>query len=103
MQTLGSLIDALCTVDLKMWNAQEGLYKIRHMTFGEFQIHLQNLKNMEDVYNLFKKSCDLNYQRNQLIDEIDQYFVKVMDRILLGTERWEDIRKELVQIKHKTY
>ena len=27
--TLGSLVDKLCTVDLKMWNNQEFLYKIR--------------------------------------------------------------------------
>ena len=35
--TLGSIIDKLCTADLKMWNNQEILYKIRRMTFDEFK------------------------------------------------------------------
>ncbi|KKL69705.1 hypothetical protein LCGC14_2112220, partial [marine sediment metagenome] len=34
--TLGSLIDKLVTVDMKMWYAQESLYKIRKMTYEEF-------------------------------------------------------------------
>lgn len=67
MDTIGNLIDKLCTVDLKMWNMQETLYKIRHMTFGEFQIYLQNLENMKELYDTFKKACDLNFQRNCLI------------------------------------
>lgn len=98
MQTLGSLIDALCTVDLKMWNAQEGLYKIRHMTFGEFQIYLQNLYNVEEIYNIFKKACDLNYQRNCLIDEIDQLVVKMVEHAVNG-----GCMDKFVQLKHKTY
>lgn len=101
MDTLGSLIDKLCTVDLKMWNAQEGLYKIRHMTFGEFQIYLQNLDNVEEIYNVFKKACDLNYQRNCLIDEIDQLFVSVLYKVLKDNVDIANI--PLVQLKHKTY
>ena len=33
--TLGSLIDKLTTVDLKMWNNQELIYDIRRMTLQE--------------------------------------------------------------------
>lgn len=96
--TFGSLVDKLCTVDLKMWNMQEKLYKIRHMTFGEFQIHLQNLENMEEIYNTFKNACDLNYQRSCLIDEMDQLLLKVVEGACAG-----ECLDKYVQKKHKTY
>jgi len=35
--TLGSLVDKLTTVDLKMWNNQELLYEIRRMSFDEYK------------------------------------------------------------------
>lgn len=98
MDTLGSLIDKLCTVDLKMWNAQEELYKIRHMTLGEFQIHLQTLTNVEKIYNIFKKACDLNYQRNCIIDEIDELAVRMIEQGLDG-----GCMDKFIQKKHKTY
>ena len=77
--TLGSLIDKLCTVDLKMWNNQEILYEIRRLTFKEFQVkYLSKEKDQKIFYETIKKCCDLNYQRSQLIDEIDQTFVKAL-------------------------
>ena len=35
--TLGALVDKLCTVDLKMWDNQEILYEIRRMDFNDFK------------------------------------------------------------------
>ena len=35
--TLGSIVDKLCTVDLKMWNNQELFYDIRRMSFDEYK------------------------------------------------------------------
>ena len=35
--TLGGLIDKLITIDMKMWNNQEFLYKVRKMDFKEFE------------------------------------------------------------------
>lgn len=94
--TLGSLVDKLCTVDLKMWNNQEILYEIRRMTFEEFQKkYLSTDESQLTFYETIKKCCDLNYQRNSLIDEIDQTFVKA----LKGEVNTDD----LVQLKHKTY
>lgn len=98
MDTLGSLIDKLCTVDLKMFNAQEGLYKIRHMTFGEFQIYIQNITNMEEIYNTFKNACDLNYLRSGLISEIDTLIITIIEDALEG----KDLSKYIV-LAHKTY
>jgi hypothetical protein len=98
MQTLGSLIDALCTVDLKMWNAQEGLYAIRHMTFQEFRDYISDVDGQLKLFEHFKKSCDLNYLRSELITEIDQMIVKIIEDALEG----KDLSKHIV-LAHKTY
>lgn len=103
MQTLGSLIDSLTTVNLKMWNAQEGLYKIRHMTWEEFYIEYDsNPDKLKELYEFFKKSCDLNYQRNCLIDEIDIYFGQTITNRIRNAMGLEEL-KEVTMLKHKTY
>ena len=94
--TFGSLVDKLCTVDMKMWNNQEILYEIRRMSFNEFQgKYLTSEEMQRKFYDTIHKCCDLNYQRNVLIDEIDQLMVKVVK----GEIKVDD----LVQLKHKTY
>ncbi len=94
MDTLGSLIDKLFTADTKMWTNQEALYEIRRMSFEAF---LEKYFGSEDkakvLYEVLKKACDLNVQRNNLIDEIDQYVVA-----LTGADP-----DKHVQLKHKTY
>lgn len=94
--TLGSLIDKLITVDMKMWVNQEFLYKARRMNFEEFKAKFCATEELQlGLYESIKKCCDLNYQRNQLIDEIDQYSAKI---------RTGDIDPDdMVQLKHKTY
>lgn len=97
--TFGSLIDKLTTVDLKMWNTQEMLYEIRKMTFEEFKEKF--FKSEEGcllLWEKFKKSCDLNYQRNILIDEIDEKLIEIVKSAIAG----EDTDK-YIQRKHKTY
>ena len=96
MDTVGSLIDKLCTVDLKMWNAQEGLYRIRHMSLEEFKVYCEN--NIDEVFSFFKRSMDLNYQRNCLIDEIDERLIEMVRM----AQRGLDLEK-YCQRKHKTY
>lgn len=94
MDTLGSLVDKLITVDMKMWYAQEDLYEIRHMTFEEFKDKYKNDENLKVLWKAFQKSIDLNLQRNGLIDEIDERIIQ-----LTGVS---DDGKNL-QRKHKTY
>jgi hypothetical protein len=103
VDTLGSLVDKLCTVDLKMWNAQEDLYKIRRMTFEEFYAEYGSYSKMKELYDVFKKSCDLNYQRNQLIDEIDLHFGRVVTNRVRHSMGLDSELVETVQLKHKTY
>lgn len=99
--TLGSLIDKLTTVDLKMWNNQEFLYEIRRMTFDEYKSkYFETEDGAERLWNYLKKACDLNIQRNQLIDEVDEKVVE----IIKGAVKGEDLDSgKFIQRKHKTY
>lgn len=94
--TLGSLIDKLITIDMKMWHNQEFLYEVRRINFEEFKTKFCTTEETQKgLYESIKKCCDLNYQRSQLIDEIDQYTVQIR----AGTIQVDD----MVQLKHKTY
>jgi hypothetical protein len=99
--TLGSLIDKLQTVDLKMWNNQELLYKIRRMTFEEYKKeYFDSEEGAQKLWDCLKKACDLNVQRNQLIDEIDQ---KIVEMVKAGVSGEELDAGKFIQRKHKTY
>jgi len=99
--TLGSLIDKLTTVDLKMWNNQELLYEIRRMTFDEYKIkYFSDEEGAKKLWDSLKKACDLNIQRNQLIDEVDEKVVEIIKDAVSGCDL--DTGK-FIQRKHKTY
>lgn len=101
MDTLGGLVDKLITADLKMWNAQEDIYEIRHMSFDEFkQKFFHDEAGAEKIWQFLKKACDLNLQRNQLIDEVDQKVVEIVKAAMSGEEL--DAGK-FIQNKFKTY
>jgi len=96
--TIGSLVDKLATVDLKMFSAQEFLYDIRKMTFEEFKEIYTREENLLELYDIFKKACDLNFQRNQLIDEIDMTLIDLIKEATNGNDL-----SNYLQLKHKTY
>jgi len=99
--TLGSLIDKLFTADTKMWNNQEELYKIRKMTFEQYKSEYFNDEGGAiRLWECLKKACDLNVQRNQLIDEIDKKIIEMIKEAVSGEDL--DSGKHL-QRKHKTY
>lgn len=94
--TLGSLIDKLFTVDMKMWVNQEFLYEVRRISFEDFQKKfIDDEEKQKTLFESLKKCCDLNYQRSQLIDEIDQTIV--------GAINGDISAEDLIQLKHKTY
>lgn len=95
MDTIGSLIDKLITIDMKLWDAQEYVYKIRKMPYKEFLATYNNLIGMRILYEGFQKATDLNLQRNDLIDEIDETLIKAIQS--------DDKRRKFIQKKHKTY
>jgi len=99
--TIGNLIDKLTTVDLKMWNNQEILYEIRRMSFEEYkEKYFKDEDGAKKLWETLKKACDLNVQRNQLINEIDQKIIEIIKAGLSGEEL--DNGKYL-QRSHKTY
>ena len=99
--TLGGLIDKLNTADLKMWDNQELLYEVRRMTFDEYkEKYFKDEGGAELLWNVLKKACDINIQRNQLIDEIDEKIIEMIDAKISG-ESLDD--GKFIQRKHKTY
>jgi len=99
--TIGSLIDKLITADLKMWNNQEIYYAIRHMDFHQFKAeYLSSEEKQRAIFECFKKVADLNVQRNQMIDEIDEKIIEIVNSAIAG----ENLDSgKFIQRKHKTY
>lgn len=99
--TLGTLVDKLTTVDLKMWNNQEILYEIRRMSFSEYKTkYFLNEEGANLLWLTLGKACDLNVQRNQLINEIDEKIIEIINAKLSG----EDLDNgKFLQRAHKTY
>ena len=99
--TIGSLIDKLFTADMKMWNNQEVLYEIRRMSLDEVRVqYLSADSGCVHLFECLKRCCDLNVQRNQLIDEIDQRVVSLIEEKVDGQDL--DDGKN-IQRKFKTY
>jgi len=99
--TLGSLIDKLGTCNLKMWHNQELIYQIRRMTFEEYKnAYFSNEEGAKKLWEGLQKACDLNVQRNQLIDEIDTIITEMINAKLSGVELDDG---KYIQRKHKTY
>ena len=99
--TLGGIIDKLFTIDTKMWHNQDLIYEIRRMNFEEYK---EKYFNSEEgalaLWDCLKKACDLNVQRNQLIDEIDEKIVEM----IRSKDNGEDLDEgKFIQRKHKTY
>lgn len=99
--TLGNVIDKLVTVDMKMWNNQELLYEIRRMTYEEYKNKYFNSENgAHELWQILKKACDLNVQRNQLINEVDEKIIEIVNSKISG----EDLDNgKFLQRSHKTY
>lgn len=94
MDTLGNLVDKLAIVTTRMWHAQDELYRYRKMNSVEWVSEFH--KDPDKVRHSLARACDLNLQRNQLMDEIDQLFVKSL-------EMDPEERKKLIVKKHKQY
>lgn len=98
MDTLGSAIDKLITVDMKMWDNQEILYEIRRMTFEEYKERFTSEEGAKTLWDMLKKACDLNVQRAQLINELDDKIIEMI-RSAVGGNNLENYSQK----PHKTY
>ena len=99
--TLGGLIDKLITIDMQMWDNQEFLYEVTRTSFEEFkEKYTSTEEKQEALFDSIKKCCDLNVQRNQLIDEVDEKIIELVKSATSG----EDLDSgKHIQRKHKTY
>lgn len=100
MDSLGSAIDKLITVDMKMWNNQELLYEIRRMTFEEYKEKYFSEDGAVKLWEMLKKACDLNVQRAQLINEVDQKIIEMLNAKIKGESLDNG---QFIQNHHKTY
>tara|TARA_R110002020_G_scaffold176222_5_gene368374 strand:- start:6665 stop:6973 length:309 start_codon:yes stop_codon:yes gene_type:complete len=99
--TLGGLIDKLITIDMKMWDNQEFLYEVRRLSFEKFKEKFTETEEQQkSLFDSIKKCCDLNFQRSQLIDEVDEKIVEIV-RASLDGENLDS--GKFIQRKHKTY
>jgi hypothetical protein len=99
--TLGNVVDKLVTVDMKMWDNQELLYEIRRMTFEEYKEKYFNSEEGANLlWSVLKKACDLNVQRNQLINEVDEKIIEIINAKING----ENLDNgKFLQRAYKTY
>lgn len=100
MDTIGSLIDKLTTVNQKMFLVQEDLYIIRKMSFDEFKETFATEEGLQKLYNTFKKATDLNVQRQAMILEVDKKIIKIIKKAIDGQDLNDG---SLIQDQHKTY
>lgn len=100
MDTIGNIVDKLTTTGQKMWMAQEDIYKIRRMSEQEFVEFAQNPCNLVFIYQWLKKACDLNVQRNQLMNELDATLIRMIKDAVSGKEIDNGA---YLQNAHKTY
>ena len=101
MDSLGNIIDKLVTVDMKMWNNQELLYEIRKMSFDDYKKkYFDDVDGAKLLWETLKKATDLNVQRNQLINEVDEKLIEMLNALKNG----EDLDNgRFLQRSHKTY
>jgi hypothetical protein len=97
METIGAIIDRICTANNKMFMEQEKIYAIKRMSFDEFKDKYE--KNMKDLYDYFQKCAILNLQRNAAIDEIDVRLVNLVKDCVAGKELDDGSN---IQLKCKT-
>jgi hypothetical protein len=98
--TIGSLIDKLATVNQKMFLVQEELYVIRRMSLEDFKTFYGTEEGLQKLYNCFKKSTDLNVQRQAMILEVDKKIAEIVSAAIKGDDLNDG---SFIQDQHKTY
>jgi ribosomal protein S18 acetylase RimI-like enzyme len=102
MDTIGSLVDKLATVNQKLFISQEVLYEIRRMkSFDEFKAkYLADEDAGRRLWEMLQKTCDLNVQRAALVTEVDQRIVEMIEAVVAGKNLDDGAN---IQRPHKTY
>lgn len=98
MDTIGSLVDKLATVNNKMFFNQEFLYEIRRMSYDEFIRKYKTEESCRDLFDKLKKVVDLNLQRQSLILEHDKLLVDMIVDLINNP----DNKDKYIIDQHKT-
>ena len=67
--TLGSLVDKLAIVNIKLWHVQEDVYRYSKMSSAEYE----GLAS-DESHTTWQKLAQLNLERSGLIRELDEAF-----------------------------
>lgn len=97
--TLGGVIDKLLTADLKM-SRQEILNEVYEMNFEDFKSKFGSEDGLKELWRSLKKCSDLNVQKDQLIEEIDD---KINEMIKVAKSGNSLDNGKYIQRAHKTY
>jgi len=99
--TIGSLIDKLCTASHKMYDAQSELYVVRKMSFEEFKEQFgADDDKLKVLYDYFHRATNLNLQRQAMILEVDK---KIVELVVASTKGDNLDNGVFIQDQHKTY
>lgn len=99
--TIGSLIDKLATINQKMFLNQEIIYRIRKMSFEDYKKEFfESEEGALKLWDQLKKSTDLNVQRQQIIQEVDERLIQIIQEAIKGKDL-DDGRN--IQRLFKTY
>jgi hypothetical protein len=86
---------------MKLWNRQDFVYKIRKMSWEDFRTTCLYTEGfLKEFYDSLQNATDLNLQRNQLIQEIDETLVNMINKAMEGKELDDG---QSIQRHHKTY
>jgi hypothetical protein len=98
--TLGFLVDKISTINHKLYEAQEDLYRVRKMSEEEFLAEFSETENLKKLHKYFTKAMDLNVQRSAIIKEFDALVVKVIQDGIAGKNLDNGA---FIQNQHKSY
>jgi hypothetical protein len=86
--TLGFMVDKICSINNKMFMAQEELYVVRRMSFDDFKnTYGSTEEGLKRLYDCFKKSCDLNVLRQNSISEFDESLVNTVQKVTSNSKQ----------------
>jgi hypothetical protein len=71
------------------------------MSFDEYkEKYFNDEEGAQKLWECLKRACDLNVQRNQLIDEVDEKIIEIIKESKDGKDLDNG---KFIQRKHKTY
>ena len=72
--TIGSLIDKLAIVNIKIWHVQESAYEYAAMSEDDYAE-----ASISETHAAWKKLANLNLERSVLITELDEALARAID------------------------